>query len=127
MVKKPSRLQRLVTSDLPEPRKVVGAGEAIDHDLNVPRTAPSAKSEVPQSTHRRPESRPRSITPALTKRTFRLSRSVDAQLKKFVRRYNARIEETDPELTLEEVGAIMIEHFLSSEPTEVTDRARGKR
>lgn len=98
----------------------MSAGEAFARDLQPP--APFATPLPP----------PAALSPSVpvaprpsTKRTFRLPRELDAELKRFVHRYNLEKRDQEPELTMDEVGVVMARYFLETDPGATTHEARG--
>jgi hypothetical protein len=100
----------------------VSAGEAFARDLQPP--APVATPLPPPAAPSPTPSVPVTPRPS-TKRTFRLPRELDAELKRFVHRYNLEKRDDEPELTMDEVGVVMARYFLETDPGATTHEARG--
>ena len=80
---------------------------------------------LPEPAAPRPSEAPVAAPRPSTKRTFRLPRELDAELKRFVHRYNLEKRDDEPELTMDEVGVVMARYFLETDPRATTHEARG--
>jgi hypothetical protein len=125
---RPPKLSRL--GELAQPTKVVTAGQAFDNDLKVKadpmaQTVPGKPVALPKSPALpdAPRTAPIRLNPSI-KRTFRYPKGLDSQLKRFVHKYNLEKREDEPELTMEEIGVLMAQHFLGSDPGKIARDAR---
>ena len=108
--------------------RVVTAGQAFERDLGQRQTASLPASQQPESAQSSGISaKPREArsSPQFSiKRTFRYPKGLDTRLKKLLHQYNLEKPENERELTMEEIGVLMAEHFLSSEAARLIRDSR---
>ena len=124
-------LSRLAEIAAEKVTRVVTAGEAFEHDLAPKPSIPEPEKGITETKHPvsvstvAPVRKAPETSKFTIKRTFRYSKALDSDLKKFVHRYNLDKSENEPELTMEEVGVVMAKDFLASDPSRIIKESRG--
>jgi hypothetical protein len=104
--------------------KVVSAGEAFDSDIKGNKPNTQEKRGLPTPRPRLEPAKPAIINKA-SKRTFRFPKALDSQLKKILHQYNLEKNEEEEDLSMEEIGIVMVKYFLDSNPKGTIKKSRG--